>query len=247
MGDENELVQCDVHGEMSATFVCHHLSNGEQLGFHMGFDPDAQDELYPDAWCDECDEILEKEGEWNESSAAFADIKVLCAGCYCEVRERNWVEDNDAFNDLVRDGHEYLQNIQESFLQEYRINDYERWDWSQETGKLIFSHEGQAFLECDIHFVGTVSTLSNTWMWAWANATFTDSIKDSSRIVREIGDERNFLKLACALWDADEIAGWEMTAVMAKTIGAIGAYRTSSNDGFVYMLVTKVNKLKHRS
>ncbi len=239
MSDERNKVECSTHGKTSATFICHHLSEGENLGFHMGFDPEDEDDLYPDAWCDKCDEILEREGEWNDVSEAFAKIKMVCAGCYQDIREKNWSQDDQALSDLITSSCDYLNRVQKSFMEVYKVGDHERWDWYQETGKLIFSHDGKPVVECDIDFVGSVSTRSDTWMWAWANSSLTDLIKTKSRCVREIGESNNYLKLACAIWPADEVDGWEMTSIMAKATNAIGAYRTPSDTGFSYMVVSK--------
>jgi hypothetical protein len=244
MSDDQKKVECSRHGKTSATFICQHLQKGEKLGFHMGFDPDDEDDLYPDAWCDQCNDVFEEEGDWNDTSEAFAGIKLVCSGCYQEIREKNWIQDNEAFIDLVTSSYEYLQKVQGSFMDDYNVGDYERWDWDQESGKLIFSHDGEPVVECEIDFVGSISTRSDTWLWAWANTSLLDKIKEKSRCVREIGDDNNFMELACALWPADEVDGWEMTAIMAKATNAIGAYRTPSETGFSYMVVSSVKWLK---
>ena len=122
---------------------------------------------------------------------------------------------------------------------EYKINEHERWDWEQETGTIIFSHEGKPQVEAEIHFSGSFSTKSNTWMWAWANDSLDNAIKSSSRKAREIGEELGLLQLVAAHWAATEVDGWEMTAVLAKAMNAIGAYRTPSESGYTYMVITK--------
>lgn len=243
MSNEQDKIECNTHGMSYASFVCQHLSKGEDLGFHVGFDPDNEDQLYPDAWCNKCEEALEKEGEWNDVSEAVANIKIVCSGCYQEIRERNWLQNEDAVTDLIAASFQYLQEIQDSFMEKFKVGEHERWDWYQDTGKLIFSHNGKSVVECDIDFVGTVSTQSNTWMWAWANESLTNKVKTRSRLIREIGDEKNYLKLASALWPADEIDGWEMTSIMAKATNAIGAYRTPDDNGFSYMIVSKAKWL----
>lgn len=238
MADDSRKVECSVHGKSSATFICQHLANGAGLGFNAGFDPDEPDALYPDAWCDECNAVLEQEGEWNDTSEAFADIKLVCAQCYCDIREKNWVQDDESLHDLICSSFEYLKARQDEFMKGYRIGEHERWDWYQETGKLIFSHDGEPVVECDIDFVGTFSSVSDSWMWAWANSSFAENIKAKSWRVRAMGDEGGFLKLASAIWSATPVDGWEMTAIMAKEWGAIGAYRTPDENGFVYMIIT---------
>ena len=237
MTDANRKVECSEHGTRDAAFVCAHLTQGEELGFHTGYSEDEPDELYPDAFCDACLAVYEQEGEWNDTAEAHANIKLVCADCYMEIRERNWTQGFDDLNELIGESFAYLSAAQDRFMQEFDVGKHERWDWYQETGKLIFSNGGVPTVEADIDFVGTLSTNSDTWMWAWANTSFLESIKARSRDVRALGDDHEFLPLACAIWPAGEEDGWEMTAVMAKQLGAIGAYRTPSDNGFVYMVV----------
>lgn len=247
MSDSDKKVECDTHGAAEATFVCQHLVGGEKLGFNLGYDPEHPDDLYPDAWCNECDNVLEAEREWSDKAAEFAGIKLLCSHCYEDTRERNWLQNDEAFHDLISSSFKYLEGKQKSFLEKFKINDYERWDWYQETATLVFSHQGKPQVEAEIHFSGSFSTESNTWLWAWANDSLDETIKSSSRKVRAIGEELGLLKLVAAHWEATEVDGWEMTAALAKAINAIGAYRTPSDNGYTYMVITKakwVNKNK---
>lgn len=205
MSDEEQKVECGVHGTSTATFLCRHLNDCEALGFNVGYDPEQPENLYPDAWCDQCDAMLEQEGEWNDRAETFAGIRLVCAECYCHIRELNWLQDEDTLHTLITDSFNYLQEQQSSFMTTYKIGEHSRWDWYQETGKLIFSNEGTPTVECDVDFVGTFSNRSDSWMWAWANESFLELVKARSREVRELGDTLNLLKLACATWSADPV------------------------------------------
>jgi hypothetical protein len=90
-------------------------------------------------------------------------------------------------------------------------------------------------------FVGSISTSSNTWLWAWANESDPESVKTKIRAVRRYGEKHHILKLACPHWDATEVDGWEMTSVAATVIGGVGSHRTPSADGYTFMLLTSVN------
>lgn len=50
-------------------------------------------ELYEDddfqAWCDECEAVRQQEGEWNDVSMEFCDIRLACEECYFEMKELN--------------------------------------------------------------------------------------------------------------------------------------------------------------
>jgi hypothetical protein len=243
MSEFDKKVECGKHGSSAATFVCQHLASGEKLGFNVGYDPEFPDDLYPDAWCNECEKMLESEGEWNEVSEKYADIKLLCSQCYEDLREKNWVQDDESLHNIICDGFRYLESKQKVFLEKYKINDHERWDWYQDSGLLIFTHNGVPQVEAEIHFSGSFSTKSNTWMWAWGNSYLDEKIKLSSRKIRSHGEKMGLLKLASGHWPGTAVDGWEMTAVLAKELNAIGAYRTPSDTGYTYMVVTKAKWL----
>lgn len=237
MIDSEQKVNCGVHGLRDEAFVCQHLLKGKNLGFNLSYDPENPFELFPPAWCNDCDSVLDEEDEWNEKSESYAGIKLICSGCYQIIRNKNWPQEN-GFDELVSISHKFLSEKQGSFADEFKINDHEKWDWEQDTGKLIFSHNGKPQVEAVIHFSGSYSTASESWMWAWANNGLDEKVKESSKLIKEMGDEMNFLKLVAGLWEADEVDGWEMTAILAKAINAIGAYRTPKENGFTYMVVT---------
>lgn len=79
-------VRCSAHGASFAAYVCTHLFHGEDQGFHTADDPDNP---RPDAWCDRCEAVLAREGEWNERAEAFAEIHRTCGTCYDIVEENN--------------------------------------------------------------------------------------------------------------------------------------------------------------
>ena len=64
-----------------------------KVGFHEAFETYEGMELLEDddfqAWCNECEAARQKQGEWNEQSMAFANIKVVCEKCYFEMKEFN--------------------------------------------------------------------------------------------------------------------------------------------------------------
>jgi hypothetical protein len=81
-------VQCATHGERKETFVCTHLL-GDVFGLGFNRDEPSADNLFPDAWCDNCELIRAAHGGWNERSQELAKITLLCAGCYERARIRN--------------------------------------------------------------------------------------------------------------------------------------------------------------
>ncbi|HEC00463.1 MAG TPA: hypothetical protein ENI91_02095, partial [Sphingomonadales bacterium] len=182
----DEKINCDTHGMANSTFVCQHLIEGEKLGFNLGYDPDDPNDPYPDAWCDKCETVSDEEGGWNKKSQAFANIKILCSYCYENVRERNWIQDNQEWDKLVSSSCQWLHKRQEKILTKFKIGEHDRWDRDEETGILTFSHKGEPQVEAEFHFAGSFSKKSNTWMWAWANNSFAEKVKAASQKIKEL-------------------------------------------------------------
>ncbi len=88
MSDAETPVECAAHGSTPSTYVCQHIANGRGNGFVTAWEPDEEDP-WPDAWCNACDQEWEKRGEWTDSAAEIAAIKLLCTHCYEEARLRN--------------------------------------------------------------------------------------------------------------------------------------------------------------
>lgn len=59
--------------------------------------------------------------------------------------------------------------------------------------------------------------------------------------VRAHGEERRFLKLACAYWSAEEEDGWQMAAVAVYLLSAKGAYRSPDDHSFTFMVMTSIS------
>jgi hypothetical protein len=104
-----QTVHCDKHGDRRQAFVCNHLVHGTRQGFFTA-SGDATNP-YPDAWCSNCQQIrLAHGGEWNAQSEALIDVRLVCGGCYDEIKQRNALatgstsssSDRNNFSDLLR-------------------------------------------------------------------------------------------------------------------------------------------------
>jgi hypothetical protein len=140
----------------------------------------------------------------------------------------------------VTESHNYLTERQDGLMTEYKLGEHKRFDWDQDTGSLVFSNDGVVAVIAKVQFVGSISTESNTWLWSWANSTVQENVKDQMYKVQSFGENNGFPALTTDKWKGDEIDGWEMTSITAQVIEAKGAYRTSSDNGFTYMVITEI-------
>ena len=83
-----EIIDCGVHGRQPIAFACAHIAHGLLDGTTPGFviAPEG-DESLPNAWCDQCDLMVESlGGDWGGEASERADFKILCAACYGEAK-----------------------------------------------------------------------------------------------------------------------------------------------------------------
>ena len=149
---------------------------------------------------------------------------------------------SDAFVDLVTEAHEYATLRQDELRREFRLDEWRRWDWDQDTGQLVFSdgEDSPPRVICDFQFSGSISTISDTWLWGWANPHLNPVLTRDVRDVRLLGEARAIPQLTEAKWEADEVDGWEMTSITAFVLQAKGVYRTPDDNGFTFMVLTSV-------
>jgi len=152
------------------------------------------------------------------------------------------MEATPAFVELVTTAHAYLSARQEGLRARFRLGEWGRWDWSQSTGQLIFSESegGPPRVVATFQFVGSVSTRGGTWLWGWANPDFERRLTADIAKVVELGEARGIPQLTTPEWKADEVDGWEMTAIAAYVLEAVGAYRTPGDNGFAYFVLTSI-------
>jgi hypothetical protein len=88
--------------------------------------------------------------------------------------------------------------------------------------------------------VGSISKVSGTWLWAWANASVLPNMKEQIEDVRRFGELHGLRELTTPKWNATEADGWAMTAVTAKLLQAKGAYRSPDQTGFSFFVFTDI-------
>lgn len=151
------------------------------------------------------------------------------------------MEPTEKFVDLVTRAHEYATARQELLRREFRLDQWPRWDWDQDERQLVFSEGGVPGVVAGIQFVGSFSTETGTWLWAWDNPHLDPGIWQSILEVRKFGETHDIAQLTTAKWPANDVDGWEMTSISAYVLQAKGVYRTPRDaGGFTYMILTSV-------
>jgi hypothetical protein len=231
-------VACRSHGSGYATFVCQHLAKRPRQLWCSDYP--ARNDAWPDASCASCNRRYLRGGKWTKGIAS--QLKVLCHHCYEDARSIGstylGAGSRKAWQRCVPEACAALHQKQERLKQDFALGAHKRWDWDQDSGRIVFSNDGVAAVSARVHFIGTLSSSSGTWLWAWANFNLERRVRDASRKIRAFGEAHGFPRLTTAKWQASEADGWEMAAIGARLLRADGVYRTPRENGFLYMVLT---------
>lgn len=134
-----------------------------------------------------------------------------------------------------------LMRLNKRCDEKFRISAWPRWDYDLDMATLTFSKRGIPKVIASIQVAGTTSKGAGTWLWGWANESLPVAATEALAKVRAFGRKRRVPELSEASAPDDEYVGWGMTAVAAEILGAKGAYRCPSGDGFVYVIYTEIH------
>lgn len=83
----SKRVSCHAHGEQASTLVCQHIARASRADASIGFYWSVDDEnVFPDAWCRDCNEKLLAADEWSDAMMKTASFKIICSQCYLDLR-----------------------------------------------------------------------------------------------------------------------------------------------------------------
>jgi hypothetical protein len=127
----------------------------------------------------------------------------------------------------------------ERLKESHKLGSWPRFDFAPEAGTLTFSDENGPQVIAEVQVVGSIN--SATWLWSWANPTWDDYCAGDMQRVRQFGEENGIGELTSGCLEDDDLnqLGWEMTAVAARLLGAVGAYRPPDDSGRALFVVCK--------
>lgn len=151
------------------------------------------------------------------------------------------------FRDYLTSAYNYLTTQQEVCRTKDGINNWERWYYDDKTGVIEFFNGDTLKLRINYQQVGTVSKISNTWLWAWANPNLLGKVKSESKKVFQLGEQLNYEPLTKPKWKADKVDGWEMTSIMAYLTKAKGAYRIPGDSVMKYIVFKDIEQMNEQA
>lgn len=141
----------------------------------------------------------------------------------------------ERYQDFLSETMERLQAKQATLQEVYQLGEFERFDYDLDSGTITFTQPGS--LRARVVAVGSISDISQTWLWGWNNGGLPDEITDPLQSVFEFGEEHGLRELTVPKWLGDQPDAWAMTAAAAELLDAAGAYRAPHANGALFLLL----------
>jgi len=124
----------------------------------------------------------------------------------------------------------------------YDINGFPTYHFDRDMGIFEFRSPKKS-LYFKYQVAGSFSNNTNTWKWSWNNDYYSEILKDEVTKVKAFGERNEYTPLTQGLIDGDRYTGWEMTAMAAKVLDSIGAYRIVEDHlEFYFLFLKEINQ-----
>ncbi len=154
---------------------------------------------------------------------------------------------NAEFDKLLAEVVADLARKQDAMSAAYGFGHFARWHLDQDAGTLTFYEaDGVTSLVAHIINIGSYSTASNTWKWAWANSSLPALSREKAARLKELESVTGFALFSdSGTVDMDESMAWEMAAFSVQHLQAVGCYRAPSSTGpQVFLAITRVDRMQ---
>lgn len=141
----------------------------------------------------------------------------------------------DDFSTLQKISLEELAIKTNAHREVWGIGKAERWDFSQDTGELIFSFPDGLKAVAPAQVIGTFNSKDQTWLWAWANSSIDEKMSVDALKLRKHGEKHKIERLTTRKWVGTEDDAWAMAALAVKLCGRQGAYRGPAGTTYVFL------------
>jgi hypothetical protein len=216
--------ECHIHGRQGIGLVCIHIAEamerGQMVGFHWGDDTDT---ARPDAWCSRCEkDLIALQGASSEQWFLDGQFKIFCAKCWdraqqvCGGPSQNLmsVAEYDAFVSTCR------AELDERQAKLVELAGDSRCEFDLHEG--VFTLAGHTF---KASVSGSHCLSRGTWLWGWANDSYTDAARRRFAIFQGLQDVTGFRRFADAGCHASAEEAANLTALAVHHVGGVGFWR----------------------
>ena len=147
---------------------------------------------------------------------------------------------NEEFEKYMNLCFQEMGNRQNKLLEEYGLQNYKDFWYSQTSETLQFKTDGKVEIEFEVIQIGSWSSISNSWMWTWANESVTEKTRQKSAKIKELAKITGYDVFSLEAFEAKESSAHQLTAISAYYLNAIGYYIAPFDELKSFLALTNV-------
>lgn len=127
----------------------------------------------------------------------------------------------------------------------FALGEHDRYDVDLEKETIVFSSGGAPRVPRVVAratLIGTFSQPARTWAWGGYNKNLPERVRASSAALTDAIAERDMWEISTPVFAADEGTARVLAALVCERAGGHGVYRTSTEEGGVYLLLRDVRE-----
>ena len=115
------------------------------------------------------------------------------------------------------------------------------WSWERESGLLTLRRAGEDEFICATQALGSLSRMSETWTWIWANdlAAISDDLMLAAQALRALGEEKKVPELAVGEFPRAQVDAHLLSLVAMEISGADAYFRGAYLGGEGFVLINR--------
>lgn len=149
---------------------------------------------------------------------------------------------DEQFNNFVDSCYDKLEAKSAILFGEYKIGTYDKYWFDQDMQTLQFKNGNNVEIEFEFICIGTLAHKKDTWMWAWANESFSDEIRKKSEALKSLKLLTGYDLFESSGFVCDKEMAYELTAMGVETLNSLGMYKIPGEKSDLFLALKGVKK-----
>ena len=144
------------------------------------------------------------------------------------------------FEEFLDNCYDEMEIKQKQLLDNYSISSYTNYWFKGEEGILQFKNGDDVMMEFKVSPIGSWSSASDSWMWAWANKSLTEENRQTAMALKGLTEHTGLDTFERPVIEGDEGLAHELVAMAIHHMGGIGMYIMPHENLKVFVALMEV-------
>jgi hypothetical protein len=146
---------------------------------------------------------------------------------------------DDEFDAFAQEANDELDSKQTSLEKKFQLGKWAAFFYDTPSGLLQFKDKSEKVrVEAQTSPIGSFSSKSDTWQWAWANKSTPPDVRKQAEELKKLFKLTGMDVFKMPTVEVDESMAWELVAMCVKHLQSLGCYAMSAgSDGNLQVFV----------